>query len=69
MPANRLKMLMLVVVVGITLTLQRRADADPHYWESTPRRRTAGKWLAVASMLLWCAILTAGRWIAYTTDT
>lgn len=64
----RLKMLLLVIVVGITLTLQARVRFEEGYWESSSRRRLIVKGLAMVSLILWCAILTCGRWIAYATD-
>jgi len=64
----RLKMLMLLGVVAITLVLARRARAHCAYWERSRSRRRTAMTLAAVSVVLWCAILTAGRWIAYTTD-
>jgi hypothetical protein len=64
----RLKMLMLLGVVSITLVLAGRARGQSTYWERSRSRRRAAVTLAAVSVVLWCAILTAGRWIAYTTD-
>jgi hypothetical protein len=64
----RLKMLMLLGVLAITLVLAQRSRAQAAYWERSRFRRRMAMTLAALSVVLWCAILTAGRWIAYTTD-
>ena len=64
----RIKMLMVVVVALLTLLLQRRARGEVGYWEASPAGRISVKGLALVSLILWTAILTAGRWIAYTMD-
>ncbi len=61
-PYFRAKMVMLVVVIGITLVVQRRNKRDSAYWES---RKFAARFAGLASLLLWVGIVTAGRWIAY----
>ena len=61
-PYFRAKMLMLAIVIGITLVVQRQNKKDTSFWEL--RRGTAA--IAGAfSLLLWVGIITAGRWIAY----
>jgi hypothetical protein len=61
-PVFQVKMVLLAVVVGLTCLIQR----------SIRRRAAFGDWrgaaarsAAIASLLLWVAIVTAGRWIAY----
>jgi hypothetical protein len=61
-----LKMALLVVAILLTAGLQRSIAAAPASWEQNRSRRMAGKALATVSILVWCGILFAGRWIAYT---
>jgi hypothetical protein len=56
-----LKMALLVVAIVLTATLQQ----SPGFFEDRSRRLT-GQALATLSVLVWCGILFAGRWIAYT---
>jgi len=61
-----LKMALLAVAVLLTLALQWSLRAAPEFWERDCRRRIAGQLAATVSILVWCGILFAGRWIAYT---
>jgi hypothetical protein len=61
-----LKMALLLVAIMLTAGLQGSITSLPGFWEKDRSRRIAGKALATVSMLLWCSILFAGRWIAYT---
>src|SRR6266403_4245738 len=69
-----LKMALLAVAIMLTAALQASIASSPAFWERDRSRRTAGKVparilakiLATASILVWCGILFAGRWIAYT---
>ncbi len=70
-----LKMALLVVAILLTAVLQGSIASSSASWERDQSRRTAGKVtagkilariLATASLLVWCGILFAGRWIAYT---
>ena len=61
-----LKMALLAVAVLLTLALQWSLRAGPEFWERDRRRRIAGQLAATVSILVWCGILFAGRWIAYT---
>ncbi len=70
-----LKMALLVVAILLTVVLQGSIASSSASWEKDRSRRTAGKVtagkilariLATASLLVWCGILFAGRWIAYT---
>jgi uncharacterized membrane protein SirB2 len=60
-----LKMALLLVAIVLTATLQRTVLAPPGAFEDRSRRLT-GQALATLSVLVWCGILFAGRWIAYT---
>ena len=58
-----LKMSLLLVAILLTAFLQRTVLSSPDFLEN---RQTAGRALATVSILVWCGILFAGRWIAYT---
>lgn len=58
-----LKMALLLVAIVLTATLQRTVLAG--FFEDRSQRLT-GQVLATLSVLVWCGILFAGRWIAYT---
>jgi hypothetical protein len=60
-----LKMALLLVAILLTATLQRTVLASPSFFEDRSHRLT-GQALATLSVLVWCGILFAGRWIAYT---
>ena len=61
-----LKMALLAVAVVLTAGLQRSISWSPNFWDKDRKRRTAGRFAATVSILVWCGILFAGRWIAYT---
>jgi hypothetical protein len=64
-PAFQLKMTLLVaalIVTGLFQLLQRRNTA---FGDLRSGPRAAAATVAVVSMLLWSAIVFAGRWIAY----
>ena len=63
--AFRLKMLLVLALVGVTFTFQRVTARDPQYWRSSPSRRRLAKAIAVVSLLLCISIITAGRMIGY----
>jgi hypothetical protein len=58
-----LKMSLLVVAVLLTAGLQWLFVAAP---DTGRARLIAGQVVATASILVWCGVLFAGRWIAYT---
>jgi hypothetical protein len=64
-PAFALKMVMLIVVAGLTRAIQRPLATDAGYWDASGARRATLKAMAVASLALWSCIVFAGRWIAY----
>ena len=59
-----LKMTLLPVAIVLTAGLQWSFAST--FWEKGQGRRLAGRLAAVLSILVWCGILFAGRWIAYT---
>ena len=61
-----LKMALLLVALLLTFGLQRSIASSPGFWDKDRGRRMAGKALATLSIVIWCGILFAGRWIAYT---
>jgi hypothetical protein len=64
-PAFFAKMIMLVIVAGLTTVLQRPLATDAGYWDGN--RAITAKSIAILSLLLWSCIVFAGRWIAYVT--
>jgi hypothetical protein len=64
-PAFGAKMLMLLIVAGLTRVIQRPLATDAGYWDASGNRRTVLKGIAVTSLVLWSCIVFAGRWIAY----
>ncbi len=63
--AFRLKMLMVVVLVLLTLAVQRASAREPGFWSASPGRRRLGGALGVVSLVLCVSIVAAGRLIAY----
>jgi len=61
-----LKMTLLVLAVTLTVALQWSLSSAPEFWEKDRGRRMVGQLAATVSILVWCSILFAGRWIAYT---
>jgi hypothetical protein len=61
-----LKMALLAVAIMLTAGLQRSISSSPNSWDKDRGRRLAARFAATASIALWCGILFAGRWIAYT---
>jgi hypothetical protein len=61
-----LKMALLAVAILLTAGLQRSIASSPNFWDRDRTRRIAGQFAATVSILVWCGILFAGRWIAYT---
>jgi len=60
------KMALLAVAVVLTAALQWSLSAAPRVGDQKRGRRIVGRIAATASILVWCGILFAGRWIAYT---
>jgi hypothetical protein len=61
-----LKMALLAVAILLTALLQWSVSSSPNFWDRDRGRRMAGQLAASISILVWCGILFAGRWIAYT---
>jgi hypothetical protein len=61
----KIKMVMLLIVVAITALYEQRVKGEPNYWDMTPERRQMAYTLASLSLVLWVAIVAAGRLIAY----
>jgi hypothetical protein len=61
-----IKMGLLVVAILLTGGLQRLIASSPNFWDKDLGRRMMGRLAATLSILVWCGILFAGRWIAYT---
>jgi uncharacterized protein DUF6644 len=61
-----LKMALLAVAIVLTAWLQWSLSSSPNFWDKNRGRRMAGQLAATVSILVWCGILFAGRWIAYT---
>jgi hypothetical protein len=66
----RLKMLLLIGVMVLTLMLQWPLRGNSAFWDETASKRRLGKFIAIISLAVWVSIVVAGRMIAYTqTDT
>jgi len=61
-----LKMALLAVAIMLTAGLQRSISSSPNSWDKDRGRQLAARFTATASIAVWCGILFAGRWIAYT---
>ena len=61
-----LKMALLALAILLTAVLQWLVASSALAPESDRARRVAGQLVASASLLVWCGIIFAGRWIAYT---
>jgi hypothetical protein len=61
-----LKMALLAVAIMLTAGLQRSMSSSPNFWDKDLTRRVIARFAAIVSILVWCGILFAGRWIAYT---
>jgi hypothetical protein len=59
-------MALLVVALALTASLQWSLSRSPNFWDRDRLRRVTGRLAATVSILVWCGILFAGRWIAYT---
>ena len=61
-----LKMTLLAIAILLTVVLRRLIASSQTAHESDRVRRVTGQIVASASLLVWCGIIFAGRWIAYT---
>lgn len=63
--AFQTKMGLVIAAIVVTIIFDRGIGKAPNYWESSNGRASIAKILAIGSILLWCCIVFAGRWIAY----
>jgi uncharacterized membrane protein SirB2 len=63
--AFRLKMLLVVLLVVLTLVMQKASAREPGYWSASLARRRLGMAMGVGSLVLCVCIVAAGRLIAY----
>jgi hypothetical protein len=68
-PVFALKMACLLAAAALTLGGQIALGRNAVAWEHPGARRSLAKLAAMASLLLWVAIIFAGRWIAYVQTT
>ena len=61
----RIKMVLVLALVGVLKIIQLGLRNRPDYWSLSPRRRIAGRAVGAASLILGVCIVIAGRWIAY----
>ena len=64
-PIFWMKMIALAVAITVSLVFQRAVKARMGEWEVSPAGHARLRGGAVALTLLWCAVITGGRWIAY----
>lgn len=64
-PAFYWKMGLLLTGIVTTLAYARPLRGDPSWWDDIARRRQLSTGIAIASLLIWVAIVFCGRWIAY----
>jgi hypothetical protein len=65
-PAFWAKMTMIIIVSIMTILYSRAVRRNAPEWDSASSRPAQAKAFAVLSTLLWLAIITCGRFIAYT---
>jgi hypothetical protein len=58
-------MILLLIAVTVSLGFQHAVRLHPAPGEVSPVRRAALQAGAVAVVVLWCAVMAGGRWIAY----
>ena len=61
----RIKIVMLLIAVAITVLYRTQVKKDPDYWQRSGDRRAAAFALASLSLVLWLGIVAAGRLVAY----
>ena len=59
------KMILVIVAVLVNLSFQTSVSRNPTLWETTQTQRVTVRVAAVGGLVLWCAIMALGRWIAY----
>ncbi|HEY6927060.1 MAG TPA: DUF6644 family protein [Steroidobacteraceae bacterium] len=63
--AFRLKMFLVVLLIVLTLIVQKASAREPGYWSASLARRRLGMALGIGSLVLCLSIVAAGRLIAY----
>ncbi len=61
----RIKVVMLLIAIAITVVYRAQVKKDAKYWERSGERRALAYALASISLVLWLGIVAAGRLIAY----
>jgi hypothetical protein len=64
-PIFWIKMALLIAMILISLGFQTTVHRNLATWEMTHAGRVSVRISAVLIILLWCAIMVSGRWIAY----
>jgi hypothetical protein len=59
------KMILLSVAVGFSLWFQQSVRVRSATWDVSPNGHAAQRLASVAIIVLWCAVMAGGRWIAY----
>ncbi len=59
------KMALLIVAIVLTAVFQEMVRRNMEFWDLSPGRRRAAVATAIASLVVWSAIVGCGRWIAY----
>jgi uncharacterized membrane protein SirB2 len=64
-PIFWIKMVILIVLILVSLAFQAGVRRNMAHWEVTHDGRIAVRVGAAGLILLWCAVMVCGRWIAY----
>jgi uncharacterized membrane protein SirB2 len=59
------KMALLAVTIVLTAAFQLSVQQRREAWDASSTTRAGARLVAVASLVLWVAIVACGRWIAY----
>jgi hypothetical protein len=59
------KMVLVIVAALVTLGFQMSVSRNTALWEMTDGQRLGLRLGAASGIVLWCVIMTLGRWIAY----
>ena len=59
------KVALLLLAILITLFVQVAVRRNPTFWESPPTMLTTARVVAICTLMIWIAIIFAGRLIAY----
>jgi uncharacterized membrane protein len=61
----RIKMLLVVVLLGLALLVQMTVKQSDVYWQASAGRALGAKAIGAGSILILLAVVACGRWIAY----